>query len=901
MEVGRVRLINIDEEMQQAYLDYAMSVIVSRALPDARDGLKPVHRRILYAMHDMGLRPSTGYKKSARVVGEVLGKYHPHSDTAVYDAMARMAQDFSMRLPLVDGQGNFGSVDGDSPAAMRYTEARMAAPTVNMLQDIQKNTVDFGNNFDETLQEPVVLPAAIPNLLVNGATGIAVGMSTSIPPHNLSEVVDALIYLLDNWSKIDDIDLEKLMEFIKGPDFPTGGAIIDDSDALMKAYGIGRGRVTVQAVAHTEEMGRGRERIIVTELPYMTNKASLIERIANLTREGKLEGISDLRDESDRTGMRIVIELQRGADSRKLLSDLYKRTPMQGTFSIIMLALVNDEPTLLTLKQALRVYLEHRLEVIQRRSEYDLERARARAHILEGLRVALKNLDEIIELIRSSRDVDNARERLMKRYKLSEVQANAILDMPLRRLAALERKKIETEYKEVQREIKYLEGLLSSPAKMRQVVADELQNVKAEYGDRRRTQIVQLAEGQKAAPVLTAKDMVEDKFTWISVDGDGKIARSPEDKQPRLWGSAAVEFTVRANTRDTLYLITEDGKTAAIPVHAVPETEAPENGAHFAQVSPLRESDKLATLVTLPPSDERAEGWFIFFGTRGGMVKKSEMAEMPGASAQTFQAVKVNDGDRLGWVQLTDGSAEILLATAQGMTIRFTEEDVRPMGLVAAGVNGIKLKGDDEVVGMDVVDKSYETFLLASDSKGKRLKMSQFPTQGRYGQGVIAWKLPDGVKLVGMTIDKYTTEIGVHRIRRTPRLMRLDSAPVRTRPSDGKIIFDNKEDAEELVKMVVPWEAPDNLRKTKSTDSSKKSNPAKKSAPAKKTTSSSKTSSAKKTTSARSKKASSTSKKKTTSSSSKSTGSSKKTSTTKKSSTSKKKRGGSSQQTKMDI
>ncbi|MBN2501108.1 MAG: DNA gyrase subunit A [Anaerolineales bacterium] len=907
MEVGRVRLINIDEEMQQAYLDYAMSVIVSRALPDARDGLKPVHRRILYAMHDMGLRPNTGYKKSARVVGEVLGKYHPHSDTAVYDAMARMAQDFSMRLPLVDGQGNFGSVDGDSPAAMRYTEARMASPTVNMLQDIQKNTVDFGNNFDETLQEPVVLPAAIPNLLVNGATGIAVGMSTSVPPHNLGEVIDALIYLLDNWSKVDDIDLEKLMEFIKGPDFPTGGAIIDDSDALMKAYGIGRGRVTVQAVAHMEEMGRGRERIIVTELPYMTNKASLIERIANLTRDGKLEGISDLRDESDRTGMRIVIELQRGADSRKLLSDLYKRTPMKSTFSIIMLALVNDEPTLLTLKQALRVYLEHRLTVIQRRSEYDLERARARAHILDGLRVALKNLEEIIELIRSSRDVDNARNRLMKRYKLSEIQANAILDMPLRRLAALERKKIETEYKEVQREIKYLEDLLASPAKMRKVVADELLNVKEEYADRRRTQIVQLAEGQKAGPVLTAKDMVEDKFTWVSVDGDGKIARSPEDKQPRLWGSAAVEFTVRANTRDTLYLIAEDGKTAAIPVHAVPEADAPENGAQFAQVSPLREGDKLATLVTLPPSDERAEGWYIFFGTRGGMVKKSELAEMPGPSAQTFQSVKVNDGDRLGWVQLTDGSSEILLATAQGMAIRFTEEDVRPMGLVAAGVNGIKLKGDDEVIGMDVVDKSYETFLLASDSKGKRLKMSQFPTQGRYGQGVIAWKLPDGVQLVGMTVDKYTTEIGVHRIRRTPRLMRLDSAPVRTRPSDGKLIFDNKEDAEELVKMVVPWEVPDDLRKTKQkrSTSSTKSTSSKSSASSRKS-SGGKTSAAKKSTSSRSKKTSA-AKQKTTSSRSKSAGSSKKktstrkSSTTKKSSSSKKKRGDSSQQTKMDI
>ncbi len=510
MEVGMVQKIDIDREMQQAYLDYAMSVIVARALPDARDGLKPVHRRILYAMHDMGIRADSTYKKSARIVGEVLGKYHPHGDMAVYEAMARMAQDFSMRYLLVDGQGNFGSVDGDPPAAMRYTEARLAAPAMTMLTDIQKNTVNFSANFDGTLDEPDVLPAALPNLLVNGATGIAVGMATNIPPHNLGEVIDALCYMLDHWEKLDDLTLDDLMQFIEGPDFPTGGVIFHDAgqedEGLRSAYGSGRGRVTVQAHTHLEEMERGKNRIIVTELPYMTNKASLIERIAELVREERLEGISDLRDESDRHGMRIVIELSKTVEPENVLRELYKQTPMQSTFGITLLALVDGEPRLLTLKGALRVYLEHRLEIIRRRSEYDLERARARAHILEGLRIALQNLDEVIDLIRKSPDVDTARTRLMKRFKLSEIQAQAILDMPLRRLAALERKKIEEEYKEVQALIKELEVLLRSPKKMRTQVSQELLAVKESYCDARRTRIINLKPGVKKTSLLTAQD-----------------------------------------------------------------------------------------------------------------------------------------------------------------------------------------------------------------------------------------------------------------------------------------------------------------------------------------------------------------------------------------------------------
>jgi DNA gyrase subunit A len=807
MEIGLVRKINIDDEMQQAYLDYAMSVIVSRALPDARDGLKPVHRRILYAMYDMGLRPDTSYKKSARVVGEVLGKYHPHSDTAVYDAMARMVQDFSLRYPLVDGQGNFGSVDGDPPAAMRYTEARLAAPSMDIMADIQKATVDFTPNFDATMDEPTVLPAAIPNLLVNGATGIAVGMSTSIPPHNLGEVIDAIDFMLQNWRKVDDINVEDLMKFIKGPDFPTGGVILGGlkEEGLSSAYGKGRGRIVVQARAHVEEMGRGRERIIVTELPYMTNKSSLIGRIAKLARDGKLEGISDLRDESDRQGMRIVIELGKNANTEDVLESLYKRTPMQNTFSINILALVEGEPRLLSLKQALTVYIQHRLEIIRRRSEFDLERARKRSHVLEGLRVALQNLDEIINLIRKSRDVDAARSRLMKRYKLSETQANAILDMPLRRLAALERKKIEQEYKEVQRLIKSLEGLLKSPKKMRDAVSVELGEVKENYGDRRRTQIVHVEEGTTVRDMLTVTDFSPDQPTWALVSEAGLISRTPEEKAPRLWGRSAPRLAVSGNTRDTLYLVSASGKTAAIAMHALPEAELSDQGVPIPTVSPLRESDKVTAIFSLPPEGERAQDWYLMTVSRGGMVKKTALGELPGPAAQTFELARTKEGDEIAWVLLTNGSDEIMLATAGGMAIRFTEEDVRPMGLVAAGVNGIKLKVGEEVVGATVLNPKFEVFLLASDGVAKRVKAAQFPTQGRYGQGVTAWKLGEGIRLVGIANDKPNAKVTLHLSKLAAKAVRLDEAPIRTRPSSGRSVVEIKTG---VVALTVPWAAP---------------------------------------------------------------------------------------------
>lgn len=713
-----------------------------------------------------------------------------------------------MRTLLVEGQGNFGSVDGDPPAAMRYTEVRLAAPAMELLADIRKNTVDFSDNFDGSLQEPDVLPAALPNLLVNGATGIAVGMATSIPPHNLGEVVDALIYMLENWSRLDDVNVEDLMRFIQGPDFPTGGLILPQSgdEDLTTAYGTGRGRMTVQARAHLEEMSRGRNRIIVSELPYMTNKSALIERIAELAREERVEGIADLRDESDRHGLRIVIELTKTADPEKVLQELYKSTPMRTTFSLILLALVDGEPRMLTLKQALRVYLDHRLVVTRRRSEFDLEKARQRAHILEGLRIALKYLDEVIALIRKAPDAETARERLVKRFKLTEIQAQAILDMPLRRLAALERKKIEDEYKEVKVSINELEALLRSPLKMRQVVSQELKAVKDAYADRRRTQIVPLGAGSSgAAPLLVAADLVPERNIWVMAAADGLMARTLGEDAPRLSGNAAPRWVLRANTRDTLYVVNEQGEAAGLPVHALPEAESPQMGVPLHKVSALAEGSRLVALFTLPPKDERAKNWFVFTATCQGMVKKTGLAELPGATARSFTLVKVNEGDRLGWVRLTDGKADLLLATKDGMAIRFSENEVRPMGLAAAGVGGIKLGVRDELAGMDVVPIRGEIVLFSSDGKAKRLPPEQFPRQGRYGQGVVAWKLPRTVELVGLATGKGSARVTLLLDKLAPKVFRLDEAPAQTRSASGKAVVELKA-GDRLQAVILPYE-----------------------------------------------------------------------------------------------
>jgi len=811
MDLGIVRKIDIDTEMQQSYLDYAMSVIVARALPDARDGLKPVQRRILYAMYDMGIRADSAYKKSARIVGEVLGKYHPHGDSAVYEAMARMAQDFSMRQLLVDGQGNFGSVDGDPPAAMRYTEARLTPAALDILFDLNKETVNFTANFDDTLEEPNVLPSAIPNLLVNGATGIAVGMATSIPPHNLSEIVDALVYMLNKYEKLDDVDVDQLMEFVQGPDFPTGGIIVQEKgdEGIESAYGSGRGRVVVQAKAHVEEMERGKNRIIVTELPYMVNKSTLIERIADLAREGYLEGLSDLRDESDRQGMRIVLEMTKNADPDIILRDLYKRTPMQSTFSINLLALVDGEPRTLTLKQALRVYIEHRLTVIKRRAEFDLDKAKARAHILEGYLVALKNLDEIINIIRAASDVDAARQKLMKRFKLTELQATAILDMQLRRLAALERKKIETEYKEVAGIIKELNTLLKSPKLMRGVVADELLKVKELYGDRRRTQIVNLSKSKdgKPAKALTASDLLPQQQVWIGVTDEGLVSRTHDDKQPKHSGNDAPRWLVKASTTDTIYFVAKSGRAAAVAVHIIPQAEKLSQGSLFYKVSPLQENDSLAAVFALPSRKSVLPAeTCIITTTRFGMIKKSLITELPGPSSQAFVLVRVNEGDRLISVGLTDNkNKEILLVTAMGMAIRFKEDDVRPMGLVAAGVNGMKLDDNDEVVGAEILPGEGEVFIITNAGKAKRVDEKDFPRQGRYGKGVIAWELPGKEKIVGAVSGKPNHMATIHLSKGAPKSTRLDAVTLRKRAATkGDHVVEVKP-GEEVVSVNVGW------------------------------------------------------------------------------------------------
>ena len=804
MEIGIVKTININDEMQQSYLDYAMSVIVARALPDARDGLKPVQRRILYAMYDMGLRPDSAHKKSARIVGEVLGKYHPHGDMAVYETMARLAQDFSQRYMLVEGQGNFGSVDGDPPAAMRYTEARLTQIATDILLQLNMDTVDFIDNFDGSLTEPEVLPSAIPNLLVNGSSGIAVAMATNIPPHNLGEVVDALVMMLENWSKVDDIGVEDLMQHIKGPDFPTGALIITDdrTDTLAQAYGSGNGRVKMRARVRLEEMSRGRKRIIITELPYMTNKASLIEKIAELVRDGVIDGVSDLRDESDRQGMRIVIELTKTAVPEDILKMLYKRTSMQATFGINLLALVKGEPHKLSLKQALKVFIDHRLEVIKRRSEYELRKAKDRLHILKAYLVALENLDEVIDTIRRSQRVETAKTNLMRRFNLDEIQAQAILDMPLRRLAGLERKKIEDEYKEVAKRIQELEGLLRSPKKMREVVITELKEVREKYADPRRTQIIQMDEGETAIDLLTTSDVMPEEVVWVAISPDNRIARTKDDKTFRQWGIGAPKLVLRTTTHQTIYIVNDMGEAAALDVHAVPVADEPEKGALISSLTPFDAESNLQFLFSAPTNLEEDSGYLISV-SQLGMVKRSLLNELPGPSAHLVTLTKVNDGDLLSTLLFTKGGEDIILATRDGMGIRFSEEDVRPMGLVAAGVGGVKLRGDDFVIGAGVVSKKGEVLLVTNRGTGKRIDPKDFPVQGRYGSGVITWKLPDNEKVVGMMIGLLTYNGVLHFEEAASRLVHVKDAPSCNRMQKGGQIIDVKPN-DEIIEMTVP-------------------------------------------------------------------------------------------------
>lgn len=737
--IGTVEQVDIDDQMRAAYLDYAMSVIVARALPDARDGLKPVHRRILYAMHDMGMRSNAAFKKSARIVGEVLGKYHPHGDSAVYEAMARMAQDFSMRYLLVDGQGNFGSVDGDAPAAMRYTEARLHKLAEEILADIEKNTVGFTDNFDGSLQEPIVLPSRLPNLLLNGSSGIAVGMATNIPPHNLKELSAAIIYLINNYETIDDIPVEFLMKFIPGPDFPTGGVIVG-KEGIDQAYGSGKGRLVLRGLAHIEEMSGNRHRIVITEIPYQVNKSSLIERIADLARGGRIDAISDLRDESDRRGMSIVIELKRGAQPKKVLNQLYKYTPLQSTFGVQMLALVDGEPRLLPLKRALQLFIEHRQQVITRRTQFELEKARNRAHILEGLLIALSNLDAVIQTIKESPDADAAKERLIKRFKLSEVQAQAILDMQLRRLAALERQKIEDEYKQIKEQIAHLEDLLAHPKKILALIKEDMRELAEKYGDERRTHIA-----PDASENLSDEDLVPDEAVLISITAKGYVKRvaATAYRSQGLGGRGVTGHATKeedevltlipARSLDTMLFFSDRGKVYAEKVYQIPDADRTTKGIPLVNVLSLDPGETVTAAVAVPNFEV---GENITLATRNGRLKRMALSELAAVRPSGIIAINLEEGDELGWARLTSGKNDVILVTEQGQALRFSEDEVRLMGRAAAGVTGIKLKGKDKVTSMDVVEPGGELVLVTVEGYGKRTPLSEYPTKGRAIGGI---------------------------------------------------------------------------------------------------------------------------------------------------------------------
>lgn len=745
MEIGIVRTRNITEEMRSAYLDYAMSVIVSRALPDARDGLKPVQTRILYGMWDAGIRANQPFKKSARVVGEVLSKMHPHGDSAVYDALVRLAQPWNMRYPLIEGQGNFGSIDGDPPAAMRYTEARLTPIAEEMLADIEKNTVDFRDNFDGQFREPVVLPARIPNLLLNGAAGIAVGMATNIPPHNLNEVCDAIAYLIDN----PEATVEDLVKILPGPDFPTAGMILG-TEGIMNAYSTGRGHIVIRAKAHIEEAARGAFHIVVTELPYQVNKARLQERIAELARDRKIEGIRDVRDESDRSGMRLVIILKQDAQPKKVLNALYKHTQMQTTFGVNMLALVEGgrQPRLLTLKRLLQEYIDHRREVIRRRTEFDLDKARARAHILEGLKIALDNLDAVITTIRNSRSRDNARTNLMNGFALSEAQANAILDMQLGRLAALERQRIEEEYRDVIQLIGELEDILANPRKILHLIKQDLADLKAKYGDARRTRIIPEANGE-----VSDEDLIPDVKVLITLTDRGYVKRqSPDIYRTQRRGGRGIRGAVTreqdvvrhilaANTMDDLLFFTDRGKVYQIKAHELPDASRTAKGLPLVNLISLEPGEQVTSVLAVPDF-EKAE--YLIMATMRGKVKRTSIKEYSQVRSNGLIAIGLEEGDELGWVAMTQGHEDVLLTTARGQTIRFRQEEVRPMGRPATGVIGIALAEGDRVVSMDLARENAALLVVTANGYGKRTSLEEYPVKGRATGGVITIRLRPG-------------------------------------------------------------------------------------------------------------------------------------------------------------
>lgn len=756
---GKIIERDIENEMKTAYISYAMSVIVQRALPDVRDGLKPVHRRILYAMHEDGITSDKPYRKCANTVGSVLGRYHPHGDSSVYDAMVRMAQDFSLRYMLIDGHGNFGSIDGDGAAAMRYTEARMSKIAEYMLTDIEKNTVDFMPNYDDRLQEPTVLPSKIPQLLINGSSGIAVGMATNIPPHNLNEVCDGVIKIIEN----PEITDEELMSIIKGPDFPTGGMILG-KDGIKEAYKTGRGKIIVRAEAEIEEMANNKQRIIVTSLPYQVNKARLIENISKLVREKRIEGISELRDESDRNDrVRIVIELKRDARAQVVLNQLYKNTQMQDTFGAILLALVNGEPKILTLRQCLDHYIDHRKVVILRRTKFELDKALARAHILEGLRIAIDNIDEVISIIRNS--YDDAKEKLMERFGLTDIQAQAILDMRLKTLSGLQREKIEEEYKQLMELIAHLREILSNEQLVYGIIKTDLIEVKNKFGDERLTKI-KPAEGD-----IEEEDLIKEEQTIVALTHFGYIKRMPADtyKSQRRGGKGITGISTRAedfvtqiftaSTHDTILFFSNKGKLYRLRGYEIPEAGRTAKGTAIVNLLSLDNGEKISAVI---PISNFAEGKYLLMSTQRGFIKKTALTEYNSARKTGLQAITLKEDDELIAVRLTDGQDNVVLVTEDGMSITFSEQDVRPMGRTAQGVIGIKLGEDDKVIGMESIIAGANATLLAitENGFGKRTDLEEYRVQNRGGRGVITYKVTQKTgKLVGIRVTDDSNDI----------------------------------------------------------------------------------------------------------------------------------------------
>lgn len=740
--------VNIEEEMKVSYLDYAMSVIIGRALPEVRDGLKPVQRRILYAMFREGLLPGKKYSKCAGVVGEVLKKYHPHGDTAVYDALVRLAQDFNLRYPLVDGQGNFGSIDGDPPAAYRYTEARLAKIAEELLADIDKETVDFVPNFDETTEEPKVLPSRIPNLLINGSSGIAVGMATNIPPHNLGEIIDGLVFLLEN----PEATVEDLMSFIKGPDFPTGG-VIHGTSGIREAYEHGRGLIKIRAKARVEKEYKGGENIIISELPYQVNKARLIEKIAELVRDKKIEGISEIRDESDRDGIRIVLELKRGERAEVILNNLYKHTQMESTFGVIMLALVGGQPHILNLKRLLSHFLQHRRDVVIRRTRFELRKAEERAHILEGLKIALDHLDEIISLIRSSKSPEEAKAELMTRFPLTEVQSQAILDMKLQRLTGLEREKIINDYRDTSKEIERLKAILASDALIAKIIKDELLDIKSRYADERRTEITEETKEITLEDLITEEDMV------ITLSHLGYIKRNPLSayRSQRRGGKGLTSMETKeedyveqlfiGSTHDYMLFFSNLGRLYWLKIYQIPEAGRSAKGKALVNLLTLSEGERITTAL---PIRDFKEGYLVMF-TKKGMVKKTPLEEYSNPRGKGIIAISLDEGDELIAVRKTNGQNDFIIGTREGLSIRFNEEDVRPMGRTAKGVIGIRLQEGDEVVSAEVIETNTTLLTVTEKGLGKRTALNEYPVQGRGGKGVISIKVtPKGGKAVGL-------------------------------------------------------------------------------------------------------------------------------------------------------